>query len=160
MNWFEQVGRGLQIGDCELKKEILARNSRLLQRADLDVIRCALRDSVVEDRRVGGKSCDRQLVDVSLQRSRGQQLAGDIVEPQALTEVVQLPGRFHVRTPRSVSRKGCALEKIAMTPQLYHAPGSGFGSRHGPSAPMSAWASTGKICLYARSPVAPKKTSV
>src|SRR4029077_593611 len=50
---------------------------------------------MVEDRWVRGEARHRQLVDVALERSRGQQVARDVVEPEALAEVVQCRGRFH-----------------------------------------------------------------
>ena len=46
----------------------------------------AVRDRMVEDRRVRGQPGDRQLVDVALQRAAGQQVAGDVVEPEALAQ--------------------------------------------------------------------------
>ena len=45
---------------------------------------------MIEDRRIRGEPGHRKLVDVALQRAAVQQLAGDVVEPEALAEIVQL----------------------------------------------------------------------
>jgi len=50
----------------------------------------ALGDGMVEDRGVRGEPGDRQLVDVALERAAGQQMAGDIIELQALTGFAEL----------------------------------------------------------------------
>jgi hypothetical protein len=45
---------------------------------------------MVEDRGVRGEPRDRQLVDVALERAAGQQIASDIIEPEALTGLAEL----------------------------------------------------------------------
>ena len=50
----------------------------------------AVLDGVIEDRRVRGEPGHRELVDIALQRAAIQQLTGDVVEPEALAEVVEL----------------------------------------------------------------------
>jgi hypothetical protein len=50
---------------------------------------------MIKDRRVRCEPGHRKFVDVALQRAAVQQLAGDIVEPQALAEIVKRPRRFH-----------------------------------------------------------------
>src|SRR4029453_8064150 len=62
---------------------------------DLLVVSVAARDRLVEDRRVGGQTGDRELLDVALQGAVGQHRAGDVVEPEALARLVQLRGRLH-----------------------------------------------------------------
>ena len=51
-------------------------------------------------------------VDVPLERARRQQIPGDVVEPQALTRIAQLLGRFHVRT---LDRNVVALSAFELT---------------------------------------------
>ena len=58
------------------------------------VVHGAVLDRIVEDRRVRREPRHRELVDVALQRAAVQQLAGDVVEPQALAEIVELLGRL------------------------------------------------------------------
>ncbi len=59
----------------------------------------AILDGVVEDRRIRREARDRQLVDVPRQRAGGEQITRDVVEPEALTQIVEFPGSRHVQTP-------------------------------------------------------------
>ena len=59
------------------------------RRIDVVVVGAAL-DRVVEDGRVRGQARDRQLVDVARERAAGEELARDVVEPEALAELVEL----------------------------------------------------------------------
>ena len=56
---------------------------------NVPVIVRAVLDRVIEDRRVRCEPRHRKLVDVVLQRTAIQQLAVDVVEPQALPEIVE-----------------------------------------------------------------------
>src|SRR6185503_17862400 len=67
------------------------------------VVCLAGRDRLVEDRRVRGQAGDRELVDVALQRPVVEDRAGDVVEPEALAEVVKFLGGLHWRSPFAVS---------------------------------------------------------
>jgi hypothetical protein len=49
---------------------------------------------MIEDRGIRGKSRDRILPNVSAKRATGQELASDVVEPEALTDFLQLLRRF------------------------------------------------------------------
>src|SRR5271169_3938199 len=53
-------------------------------------------DSLIEDRRVGGQSRHGKLADITAQCAARQQLARDVVEPKALTEIMQLLCGFHI----------------------------------------------------------------
>jgi hypothetical protein len=53
------------------------------------VVGAALADRVLEDRRVRGETGDRELGDVARERAVVEHLARDVVDPQALPEVVQ-----------------------------------------------------------------------
>src|SRR3546814_18856990 len=57
--------------------------------ADAGVVGAAVADRLVEDRRVGGQPGDAVLVDVALQRAVVEDLAGDVVQPEALAEVAK-----------------------------------------------------------------------
>ena len=52
---------------------------------------------MIEDGGIRRKPCHRELIDIALQRTVIQQLAGDVVEPEALADVVELCARFHLR---------------------------------------------------------------
>ena len=61
-----------------------------------------MRDSVVENRRIGGQPRDREIRDVAFQRAAIEQFARDVVEPDALTQVVQRFSSLHDLTSRSI----------------------------------------------------------
>src|SRR5262249_18003153 len=63
--------------------------------ADGVVVVGAALDGLIEDGGVRGQPRDRQLVAVALERPAGEELAGDVVEPQALAELVKSLRRFH-----------------------------------------------------------------
>ena len=65
-----------------------------LRRMD-GVIRRAVLDRVVEDRRIRRESRHRELVDVVLERAGCQQVACDVIEPDALAQIVEICGCFH-----------------------------------------------------------------
>jgi hypothetical protein len=50
---------------------------------------------MIEDRRIRGEAGHQQLIDVTLESPAGQQITGDVVEPDALAQIVQPAGRFH-----------------------------------------------------------------
>jgi hypothetical protein len=58
--------------------------------ADRRVISRAVPDGAIEDGRIRSKPRYRILIDVTLQRSAVQQVARDVVEPDALTQIVEL----------------------------------------------------------------------
>src|SRR5262247_2291907 len=86
----EEVGSLRQILDGQVKKELLIRLDLPYFLADGRIIGLALGNGMVEDGGVGGEPGDRQLVDVALERAARQQIAGDVVEPEALTGLTEL----------------------------------------------------------------------
>jgi hypothetical protein len=56
---------------------------------------------VVEDGRIRGEPGHRQLVDVLFERACAQEIACNVVEPQALTQIVKQLCRFHDVASRS-----------------------------------------------------------
>jgi hypothetical protein len=53
---------------------------------------------VIENCRIGSEASHRKRVDVALQRSAGEEIAGDVVQPKALSEIMKCAGRFHADT--------------------------------------------------------------
>jgi hypothetical protein len=88
MDRCEQIRRAAKILYGEVEEQPLACRAAIDLSADFRVVAGTVRDSVVEDRGVGGQAGDRQFVDVALQSAAIEQVAGDVVEPQALAEPV------------------------------------------------------------------------
>src|SRR6185437_1811876 len=100
------LGGPRQVGQREIEEHVLCRFRRGRYLGNVSVVGRAVLDGVVEDGRVRGEPGHRELVDVALQRPVIQQLAGDIVEPQALAEIVEHRGWFH-RVAFRLDAKGC-----------------------------------------------------
>ena len=106
----EEVGGVAQVGDRQLEEDPLGRsgadpllgNGAGAELGDLLVVGVAAGDRLVEDRRVRGQAGDRELVDVAGERAVAQHRAGDVVEPEALAQLVQFRGRLH-GSPSSVA---------------------------------------------------------
>src|SRR3546814_18005849 len=93
------------LGGIEHRAEHVRRTPQVLQRqlheqrlvalpgggllADAGVVGAAVADRLVEDRRVGCQPGDAVLVDVALQRAVVEDLAGDVVQPEALADVAR-----------------------------------------------------------------------
>ena len=107
----EQVGGPGEIVQCQIEKKFLAGFSLRQFLADRGVVGGAVLDGVIKDRRVRGQPGHRQFVDVALERAAVQQVARDVVEPEALAQVVKFLGGFHnVRLMLLGSRLGWDLE--------------------------------------------------
>ena len=94
----EEIGGLGQVGKRDIEEQRFARRALGEQIADRGVIGRAALDRVIENGRVRGKARHRPFVDITLQRAAGEEIVGDVVEPDALAEVVKLLGRFHVVT--------------------------------------------------------------
>ena len=88
----EEVGGSRQVAQRQLEEEIFAGAAGTGERRDLLVVGVALADGVLEDGRVRGQAGDRELADVARERPVVEHLPGDVVEPQALAEGLQLSG--------------------------------------------------------------------
>src|SRR5262249_21220682 len=91
----------------------------------------ALADRVIEDRGIGGEPGHREGIDIALQGAVVQQLAGDGVEPEALTKVVQVAGWLHrvvLQKARS-GREGCA--RVRPWRQIRDSSTGAMARRHG-----------------------------
>ena len=81
--------RGLrQVGERELEEQRLARLALRQLLADVGVVVRASLDRLVEDGGIRRQPRDRQLVAIALERAAREELARDVVEPQALPELV------------------------------------------------------------------------
>ncbi len=89
MDGAEEVGGLGQVLDGQLEEELLARLARGDLLLDARVVVRALADGLVEDGGVRGEPADAELVDVALERAAGEELAGDVVEPQALAGLAE-----------------------------------------------------------------------
>ena len=97
MDWPKQVGGLRQVFERQIEEQRLA-GFRLPQLvADGGVVGRAVFDGVVEDRRVRGKPGYREILDVAPQGAAGKKVARDVVEPEALAQVVKHFCRFHIR---------------------------------------------------------------
>src|SRR5580704_11185924 len=95
---------------------------------------------MIEDRGVGGESRDRQLFDVFPESSAVEQLSGNVVEPKALAQIMQLLCRFHIRSPYWTA-SGIRSRLRCVTAGT----GSGIGSRARPEVLVSS-ANQRKAC--------------
>ena len=91
----EEVRGPAQVVQRELEEQRFGRCPGTVFRADGGVVGGARLDGVIEDRRVRGQSGDRELVDVALQPPAVQEVACDVVEPEALAQPVETSGRVH-----------------------------------------------------------------
>jgi hypothetical protein len=91
----EQLRGPGQVRERQSEEQVLCRAGRGPAFGNVRVIGSGVLDRMIEDRGIRGEACDGELVDVALQGAVVQQLAGDVVEPQALTEIVEQLGRFH-----------------------------------------------------------------
>ncbi len=91
----EQVGGLGEVLQRELEERLLLGLAALEPVLDGLVVIGAVLDGVVEDRRVGGQPGDRELVDIATQQAGLEHVARDVVEPQALAQIVQGLRGFH-----------------------------------------------------------------
>lgn len=85
----KQIGRPRKVFQCELEKDFLGGLilSELL--ANCGTVSRAVPNRVIEDRGIRCESRHRQIVDVMLQHTAIEQIARDIVEPNALSQIVE-----------------------------------------------------------------------
>jgi hypothetical protein len=94
----EQVRRLREIIQRELEEEFLSRLAFRELAFDVVVVIAAVLDRVVEDRRIRRQPGDRELVDIAAEHTRPQQVARDVVEPEALAQIVQDSSGLHAIT--------------------------------------------------------------
>jgi hypothetical protein len=91
----EEIGGLRQVLERQGEEQRLAGLALVHQATNRLVVVGAALDRVVEDGRVRGQARDRQLVAIALEGPAGEELARDVVEPEALAELVELLCRFH-----------------------------------------------------------------
>ena len=111
----KEVGGPGEVVERQLEKQPLSRLALLELVADRGIVGCAVLDRVVEDRRVRGQPGHRQFVDVALKRAARQQFAGDVVEPDALAQIMELWVAFIVSPLLMVCEQGGKIirDKVA-----------------------------------------------
>src|SRR6476469_781379 len=90
MDRAEQVSSPAQIVPGQLEEGGLGRASGRGGIVDGLVVPVGGSDGLVIDRWIGGETGDQELVDVALERPLPDQVAGDVVEPDALAQVAEL----------------------------------------------------------------------
>src|SRR5260370_42621650 len=110
----------------ELEEQLLPRLALRELAFDCAIVVAAVLDGVVEDGRVRGQPRYRKLVDVAAEHARFQQVARDVVEPEALAEIVQDASGLHAVTsvapPPLISRVSvaCAAPRFAASTIVGH----------------------------------------
>ena len=90
----EEIGGLGQILAGELEEELFAGETGRGLGMDRVVVGAAL-DGLIEDRGIAGEAGDRKLFDVIPKGAVLQQLPGDVVEPEALAQVMESFGGVH-----------------------------------------------------------------
>src|SRR5215467_2297794 len=91
----EKIGGPRQVFDGQLEEERLPRLALAHLLPDGRVVGRAVLDGVIENGGIRGETGHGELVDVALEGAVLQDVAGDVVEPEALAQVVQQLCRFH-----------------------------------------------------------------
>src|SRR5207244_9044742 len=104
----QQVAAGGDIGAGELEKDVVAAQTAWQQLPQLRVVGVASGDRLLEDGRVGRDADDRVLTHEPRQLATLQQLPGEEVDPDRLTELGQPLQRLSVSGHESPPlRRGC-----------------------------------------------------
>jgi hypothetical protein len=98
VNCPKEVGGPAQVVERQFEKQLLPRLALLELLADRGVVGSTVLDCMVKDRRVRGQPSHRQLVDIAPEHPAGQQVTGDVVEPDALAQIMELLRCFHCIT--------------------------------------------------------------
>ncbi len=88
----EDVAGAAQVTERELEEQLLAALAGRQQFGGLLVVGVAGAERLVEDRRVGGQAGPVEVADVARDRAVVDRVAGDVVEPEALPQLVQFRG--------------------------------------------------------------------
>ena len=139
----EQIRRLRQVFEREIDEQLFAGLPRGRLSANRIVIEAAVTDGVIENRRVGREPGYVEIIDVASQRAVDQHLARDVVEPEALAELVKSLRRFHrchlvalvavERRFRSCWRAGCS-RRTPVEQREVRRQRAALGARRGPVA--------------------------
>jgi hypothetical protein len=91
----KQVGGPRDVFKGQVEKEILAGFSPRQGLANHVIVGRAVLDGVIEDRRIRSQTRHRQFINVPFECAVVQQVAGDVVEPEALAQIMELLRSFH-----------------------------------------------------------------
>src|SRR5262250_1999620 len=97
MDCAERVRSTRNVAQRQVEEQFLPGFAFRQRVTDAGIVSRTVLDRMVEDRWIRGKSGHRQVVDVVLQRTAVEQLARDIVEPEALSQVLEQLRGFHTR---------------------------------------------------------------
>ena len=92
----EEIGGPLKVLDREVEEDLLLAQTLAGGVGDGVVVGVRRQEGLVEDGRVRRQAGDAELVDVCLQRPAREQVARDVVEPEALPVVVQFLRWLHL----------------------------------------------------------------
>src|SRR5262245_39270216 len=95
MDRSKKVGGPPQVFQQQFENELLTGRAFVELRANSSVICRAVLNRMIEDCWVRGIAGQRKVVDVALKRSAIEQIACDVVQPNALSQVVKKLCRFH-----------------------------------------------------------------
>src|SRR5262245_28169117 len=98
MDWAEQVGRPSEVFQGQLEEEIFAALTLRDFFANRGIVGRASLDGTLKNGWVGRETRDRQILDVVLESARVQMVTRDVIEPDALAQVVEQLSRFHAVT--------------------------------------------------------------
>src|SRR5262245_30552924 len=85
----EQIRGPPEVLKGQLKKQLLSGLTVTKPFADRSIVRAAILDRVVEDRRIRSEPGYRKLIDIALECPAIDEVARNVVQPQALTQVVK-----------------------------------------------------------------------
>src|SRR5499427_11090662 len=91
----EQIRGAGDVSQRQLEEKLLSGLAFGQVTPDGGVVCGAVLDGVIEDRRVRREPRHGELVDVTLERAFFQQIACNVVEPEALAQIVKQLGCFH-----------------------------------------------------------------
>src|SRR5215471_6318124 len=85
----EQIGGLRKILQCQLEEELFSGLALIEFFPDRSIVRTAVFNCVVEDRGIRGEPRNGKLVDIAPEGAAINQVPGNVVEPQTLTQVVK-----------------------------------------------------------------------
>ncbi len=97
----EQIGRLPEVLLRQREEQRFAGLALRELRADRRIVRGAGLDGLIEDRRIRRESGHRQFGDVAPERAGREEVTRDVIEPEALAQVVELLRHLHGAAPSS-----------------------------------------------------------
>src|SRR5271156_3334193 len=102
MDRSEEVAGARQVLHGQLEEQCFPGKAGTHETANFGIVRFAVSDSVIEDRRIGGQPRDRKILDVAFKGAAIEQFARDVIEPDALTQIVERLTSLHDFTSRAL----------------------------------------------------------